>query len=134
MKGQIMAKVIKEHGIGIAIKRNKKRLFIEITMLGKLTHKDYKLFVPMIDKALKEAKGLEADLLVDMKRLKGWEFLAAWDDFKFGVKHRNAFDNVVVIGSKKWEEESVAMVSHLMKGKVKFFKEREKALSWLLKK
>ncbi len=128
-----MAKTIKEHGIGIAIKRNKKRLFIEITMLGKLTHEDYKLFVPLVDKALKEAKGLEADLLVDMKKLKGWEFLAAWDDFKFGVKHRNAFDKMAIIGSKKWEEESVAMMSHLMKGKAKFFKEREKALSWLLK-
>jgi len=129
----MMAKTIKEHGIGIAIKRNKKRLFIEITMLGKLTHEDYKLFVPLVDKALKEAKGLEADLLVDMKRLKGWEFLAAWDDFKFGVKHRNVFDKMAIIGSKKWEEESVAMMSHLMKGKAKFFKEREKALSWLLK-
>ena len=129
----MMAKTIKEHGIGIAIKRNKKRLFIEITMLGKLTHEDYKLFVPLVDKALKEAKGLEADLLVDMKKLKGWEFLAAWDDFKFGVKHRNAFDKMAIIGSKKWEEESVAMMSHLMKGKAKFFKEREKALSWLLK-
>ena len=128
-----MATTSKEHGIGIAIKRNQKKLFIEITMLGKLTHEDYQMFVPMIDKALKEAKGLESDLLVDMKKLKGWEFLAAWDDFKFGVKHRNAFDKVGIIGSKKWEEQSVAMMSHLMKGKVKFFKERKKALSWLLK-
>ena len=128
-----MANSIKEHGIGIAIKRNKKKLFIEISMLGKLTHEDYQVFVPMIDKALKKAKGLETDLLVDMKKLKGWEFLAAWDDFKFGVKHRNAFDKVAIIGSKKWEEQSVAMMSHLMTGKVKFFKEREKALSWLLK-
>jgi len=129
-----MAKIVKEHGIGIAIKRNEQRLFIEITMLGTLTHKDYKIFVPMINKALKEAKGLEADLLVDMTRFKGWELLAAWDDFKFGVKHRNAFDRMAVIGNKKWEERSMAMVSHLMKGKSKFFKEREKALSWLLKK
>ena len=128
-----MATTSKEHGIGIAIKRNQKKLFIEITMLGKLTHEDYQMFVPMIDKALKEAKGLETDLLVDMTKLKGWEFLAAWDDFKFGVKHRNAFDKVGIIGSKKWEEQSVAMMSHLMKGKVKFFKERKKALLWLLK-
>lgn len=128
-----MATIRKEHGIGIAIKRNQKKLFIEITMLGKLTHEDYQVFVPMIDKALKKAKGLETDLLVDMKKLKGWEFLAAWDDFKFGVKHRNAFDKVAITGSKKWEEQSVAMMSHLMKGKVKFFNEREKALSWLLK-
>jgi len=128
-----MANISKEHGIGIAIKRNQKKLFIEISMLGKLTHEDYQVFVPMIDKALKKAKNLETDLLVDMKKLKGWEFLAAWDDFKFGVKHRNAFDKVAIIGSKKWEDQSVAMMSHLMKGKVKFFKEREKALSWLLK-
>jgi hypothetical protein len=128
-----MGKTIKEHGISIAIKRNKKRLFIEIIMLGKLTHEDYQIFVPIVDKALKEAKKIEADLLVDMRDFKGWEFLAAWDDFKFGVKHRNAFDRMAIIGNKKWEEASSGMMSHLMKGKVKFFKEREKALSWLLK-
>jgi len=128
-----MAKIIKEHGISIAIKRNKKRLFIEIGMLGKLNHEDYQLFVPMVDKALKSAKGLEVDLLVDMKGFKGWEFMAAWDDFKFGVKHRNAFDKIAIIGNKKWEEASTAMMSHLMKGESKFFKERDKALTWLLK-
>ena len=128
-----MAKNIKEHGISIAIKRNKKRVFIEISMIGKLKHEDYQLFVPMIDKALKGAKGLEVDMLVDMRGFKGWEFLAAWDDFKFGVKHRNAFDKMAIIGNKKWEEASTAMMSHLMRGKSKFFKEREKALSWLLK-
>ena len=128
-----MAKSIKEHGISIAIKRNKKRVFIEIAMIGKLKHEDYQLFVPMIDKALKGAKGLEVDMLVDMRDFKGWEFLAAWDDFKFGVKHRNAFDKMAIIGNKKWEEASTAMMSHLMTGKSKFFKEREKALSWLLK-
>ena len=128
-----MAKSIKEHGISIAIKRNKKRVFIEIAMIGKLKHEDYQLFVPMIDKALKGAKGLEVDMLVDMRDFKGWEFLAAWDDFKFGVKHRNAFDKMAIIGNKKWEEASTAMMSHLMTGGSKFFKEREKALSWLLK-
>jgi len=128
-----MAKKSKEHGISIAVKRSEKRVFIEVSMFGKLKHEDYQLFVPMIDKALKGAKGLEVDLLADMRGFKGWEFMAVWDDFKFGVKHRNAFDKVAIIGNKKWEEASVAMMSHLMKGKSKFFKEREKALSWLLK-
>ena len=128
-----MATKIKEHGIGIAIKRSKKNIFIEVTMLGKLKHEDYQLFVPMIDKALKNAKGLEVDLLVDMRGFKGWELLAAWDDMKFGVKHRNAFDKMAIVGNKKWEEDSVAMMSHLMKGKSKFFKDRDKALAWLLK-
>jgi hypothetical protein len=128
-----MAKNIKEHGLSIAVKRSKKKVFIEVGMVGKLQHEDYQLFVPMIDKALKGTKGLEVDLLADMRAFTGWEFLAAWDDFKFGVKHRNAFDKVAILGNKKWEETSVGMMSHLMKGKIKFFKEREKALSWLLK-
>jgi len=128
-----MATKIKEHGIGIAIKRSKKNIFIEVTMLGKLKHEDYQLFVPMIDKALKNAKGLEVDLLVDMRGFNGWELLAAWDDMKFGVKHRNAFNKMAIVGNKKWEEDSVAMMSHLMKGKSKFFKDRDKALAWLLK-
>jgi len=128
-----MAKRVKEHGIGIAIKRTKKRVFIELSMLGKLTHEDYQTFVPMIDKALKKAKGLEVDLLVDMRDFTGWKLLAGWDDMKFGLKHRNAFDKMAIVGNKKWEELSIDMMSHLMKGKSKFFKEREKALSWLLK-
>ncbi len=128
-----MAVYVKEHGISIAIKRSKKRLFIEITMIGKLTHEDYKVFVPMIDKALKEAKGLEVDLLVDMRKFKGWELLAAWDDFKFGIKHRNKFDKMAIVGNKKWEEQSTVMMSHLMKGKMKFFQKRGEALTWLMK-
>ena len=128
-----MAAKIKEHGIGIAIKRSGKRLFIEITMVGKLTHEDYKVFVPMIDKALKETKGIEVDLLADMRAFKGWEIEAAWDDLKFGLKHSNAFDKMAIVGDKKWEELSVKMMSHMMKGKAKFFKDRQKALEWLLK-
>jgi len=128
-----MAKKIKEHGISIAIKRNKERLFIEISMIGKLTHEDYAIFVPMIDKALKEVKDLEVDLLVDMREFRGWELLAGWDDFKFGLKHRNAFDKMAIVGNKKWEEISTAMMNHLMKGKSKFFQERGKALTWLMK-
>ena len=128
-----MATKIKEHGIGIAIKRAKKQLLIEVSMLGKLTHEDYEVFVPMIDKALKEAKGLEVDMLVDMRHFKGWELKAAWDDMKFGLKHRNAFDKMAIVGDKKWEELSIEMFSHMMKGKAKFFKDRQKALAWLLK-
>ena len=128
-----MTKTPKEHGISIAVKRNKKRLFIEIGLHGKLTHEDYAVFVPIVDKALKEAKGLEADLLVDMREFTGWEMLAAWDDLKFGLKHRNDFRKMAIMGEKKWEEVSLQMMSHLMKGKVKHFKKRVKALAWILK-
>ena len=127
-----MSVKIKEHGISVAIKKANDKLFIELTMIGKLTHEDYETFVPMIDKALKESKNLEADILVDMREFKGWKLRAAWDDMKFGIKYRNKFKKMAVVGDKKWEELSIEMMDHLSKGKMKFFKDRDKALNWLL--
>ena len=130
-----MAKVtVKEHGMGVSIRREGKRLFIEIDMIGKLTHEDYMVMIPMVEKALKEAKGLEVDLLVDMSAFKGWdEFKAIIDDTKFGFKHINDFDKLAVVGKKKWEEIAVKTWSLFTKAKVKFFKDKAKALAWLLK-
>ena len=127
-----MATKVKEHGIGIAIKRSQKKLFIELTMIGKLRHEDYETFVPLIDKALKEAKKMEVDLLVDMRDFKGWELLAAWDDMKYGIKYRNSFDKMAIVGNKKWEELSMKMFRYFMGGETRFFKSREKALRWVL--
>jgi len=128
-----MAVKIEEHGVSVAIKRQKKRLFMEMRLFGKLTHEDYKVFVPLVDKAFREAKGLEVDILVDMRDFRGWKPRAAWDDMVFGMKLRKAFDKMAVVGDKKWEEVSVRMMSHLVKGKMKFFKNRRRALEWLLK-
>ena len=129
-----MAETIKEHGISIAVKRSKKRVFIELTLVGKLTDEDYKTFVPVIDGALKKAKGLEKDILVDMRAFKGWKLAAAWDDFVFGVKYMRAFDRMALIGNKKWEEVSTRFLGYLARGKVKYFKNRDKAVTWLLSK
>ena len=128
-----MAVKTEEHGVSVAIKRQKKRLFMEMRLFGKLTHEDYKVFVPLVDKAFREAKGLEVDILVDMRDFRGWKPRAAWDDMVFGMKLRKAFDKMAVVGDKKWEEVSVRMMSHLVKGKMKFFKNRRRALEWLLK-
>jgi hypothetical protein len=50
----------------------------------------------------------------------------------FGLKHRGDFDKLAVVGKKKWEEVAVKMMQPLMKGKIKFFKNRSKAIKWLL--
>jgi hypothetical protein len=123
-----------EHGVGVLTKRADDRVFIELVVTGKLTDQDYQLFIPVVEKALKEAKGLEVDLLVDMTAFKGWAELSAMvDDAKFGIKHLNDFDKIAVVGNKKWEEVAIKTWDLLTKSKVKFFKDRDKALKWLLK-
>jgi len=127
-------KTIKEHGISVAVKRGNKRVFIEVDMMGKLTHEDYSVMIPIIEKALKEAKGLEVDLLIDMSCFKGWgELRAMVDDGVFGIKHLFSFNKVAVIGKKKREKVATKIWGLFTGGKVKFFNERAKALAWLLK-
>ncbi len=123
---------IEEHGISVAMKRTEDALFIELDMKGKLTHEDYEVFVPILERALKEAAGREVNMLVDMTEFKGWKMHAAWDDMVFGLKHRGDFDKIAIVGKKKWEEVAVKMMAPLMKGKIKFFKNRAKAIKWLL--
>ena len=122
---------IKTHGIGLSIKKHNNSLFIEIHMIGKLTHEDYQTFIPILNKALKEAQKLQINMLVDMRKFKGWKLRAALDDMIFGLKYRNAFDKIAIVGNKKWEEISVKIFTPLMRGKVKFFKTYKKALIWL---
>jgi len=127
-------KTLVEHGIGVLTKRYNDKLFIEIVATGKLTHEDYQLFIPIVERALKKAKGLEVDLLVDLIAFKGWKELKAMiDDASFGIKHLSDFDRVAVIGKKKWEEVAIKTWNFLTKSEVKYFKNREKALKWLLK-
>ncbi|OQX73308.1 MAG: STAS/SEC14 domain-containing protein [Campylobacteraceae bacterium 4484_4] len=123
---------IEEHGISVAVNRSADQLFIELKMIGKLTHEDYQTFVPILEKALKEAQNLRVNMLVDMTAFKSWKLRAAWDDMVFGLKHRGDFNKMAIVGKKKWEEVATAMMQPLMKGKVKFFKKRQKALEWLL--
>ncbi len=44
---------------------------------------------------------------------------------------RKSFDKLAVVGKKRWEEVSVDMMKPFVKGKIKFFKDRAKAIKWL---
>jgi len=128
-----MFKKTNEHTISIDIRTTEKRIFIEVNMVGQVSNLDYKIFAPMIDVALSLTKGLEADLLVDMRKFTGWDFAATLDDIQFKINHKNSFDKIAIVGDKKSEEISTSIVNHFSKGKSKFFKKRGKAIDWLLK-
>ena len=123
----------KQHGISLAMKRYEDLLFIELGMIGKLNHNDYQIFLPILKKALKEAKNLKVNMLVDMTNFKGWSLRAGLDDMIFGLKYRNAFDKLAIVGNKKYEEIAIKIFAPLMSGKIKFFKNYEKAVKWLIK-
>lgn len=123
--------VVKEHGVAIALKRVEGKLFVELQLIGTLTHEDYELFVPMIDKAMQETPEVKMAMLVDFRKLEGWEAKAAWDDFKFGLNHRGDFKKLAIVGNKQWHKLSAKISGWFVSGESRFFEEKASALAWL---
>jgi len=122
---------ISSHGVGIRILQTGKKEIAEIRVHGRLTHEDYRVMIPVIERTLEAAAGRELDLLVDMRAFGGWTFEAAFDDMRFGMKIRNAFDKMAVVGDKKWEEISTKLMNHLSRGEMRFFTDYDEALRWV---
>ena len=119
------------HGISIGIERINDHLYMSFKAIGKLTHNDYEMMVPMIESAVEGIKDPVIDALIDMTELEGWELRAAWDDFKLGLKHGREFNNIAIIGNKKWEELSAKVGSWFVSGEMKYFEDEQQACEWL---
>ncbi|BBG64818.1 hypothetical protein NNO_0116 [Hydrogenimonas sp.] len=122
---------IKTSGVFIELTQADGEVYVEFTLVGKLTHEDYETFVPFIESAVKNLPPRSLNILVDMSRFEGWTLEAAWDDFKFGLEIRKDINKMAVVGDKKWEELFTKMAGWLISGKAKFFRSREDARSWL---
>ena len=123
---------ISTRGVGIEIKSIDDKFIVEMDLYGKLTHQDYEVIIPVVERAISAAGEREFDILVDMRDFEGWELEAAFDDFKLGIEIKDAFDKMAVVGDKRWEEWSVMAMSHLTKGEMKFFEDYDEAYRWIM--
>ena len=123
---------IKTHGIFIELTQSEEEVYVEFTLLGKLTHEDYETFVPFIESAVKALPPKSLNILVDMTRFEGWTLEAAWDDFRFGLEIREDIKKMAVVGNRKWEEIFTKITSWMIPGKARFFHDKEEALAWLM--
>jgi len=101
--------------------------------VGKLTDQDYKdVLIPRLESIIHEhGKGR---LLLEMgDDFHGWEGAAMWDDFRFGMAHRNDFEKVGVIGGPRWVEWALKIGALLMSGEIKCFasSKRDEAFTWI---
>ncbi len=100
---------------------------------GKLTDADYKeVLIPKIEEIIKRS-GKAKVLLYLPRDFVGWEAHAMWDDASFGLRHRNDFERLAVVGGAKWVEWATNIASHLMEGEVRTFPEAQltEALDWI---
>jgi hypothetical protein len=100
---------------------------------GKLTDADYKrVLIPKIEENIKQFAKARV-LLYLPEGFAGWEAHAMWDDARFGVRHRNDFEKLAVVGGARWVEWATKIGAHFMKGEVKTFPEVRlmEALDWV---
>ena len=122
---------ILRHGLSIGIERVGNDFFLTLKASGKLTHEDYNKINPMVDAALEGIKDPKIKAFIDGSELEGWEARAAWDDFKFGLKHGSQFEKIAIFGNKKWQEYTAKIGSWFVSGEVKYFEDEDEALTWL---
>ena len=101
---------------------------IAFKLTGKLHDDDYKVFVPTVEAAI-AAQG-KVRLLAQFEDFHGWDAHAAWDDFKFGVKHYADFERLAFVGDKKWEEWMARLCKPFTQASVKYFDADQVESAW----
>jgi len=97
-------------------------------LTGKLNGKDYRIFVPRVEERIRREGKIR--LLLEFEDFRGWDLEAAWEDFKFGIKHFRDFDQIAIVGQGK-REEWVAGAAKLFFGeKVRYFPLSEMPQAW----
>ncbi|MEZ4861781.1 MAG: STAS/SEC14 domain-containing protein [Caldilineaceae bacterium] len=99
-------------------------------MSGRLTDEDYKnVFVPELEKAIAEWGHIS--LLLEFEDFHGWNAHALWDDFRVGVKHRNALKRIAMVGDKRWEEWMAKLAKYFTTAQVKYFEHARDHRAWI---
>ena len=103
-----------------------------VTVSNKLTAEDYEtVFMPKLEELLAKHGKIKAVMHADSS-FEGWELGAAWDDATFGMKHRNDFEKIALVGMPQWVEWGTKLAEHFISGEIKFFDSAalQEAIAW----
>jgi hypothetical protein len=101
---------------------------VAFKLSGKLHDEDYKHFVPTVDAAV--AREGNVRLLAQFADFHGWDLRAAWDDFKFGLRHYSDFGRIAMVGDRKWESWMATFCKPFTKAEVRYFDSSETDAAW----
>lgn len=98
---------------------------LEILLTGKLVKTDYDVFVPEVNRLVKQYGKIR--MLVGMHDFHGWTPGAMWEDMKFGTKHFNHIERLAIVGENKWEKELAMFCKPFTTAKVRYFDQAKAA-------
>jgi len=95
---------------------------------GKLTDADYQQFLPILEEMIR--KNGRISLYIEMRDFDGWEVMAAWDDFQFGLQHENDFKRIAIIADKVLLHAAIGFVNLFSSIEMRFFDLTETEIAW----
>jgi hypothetical protein len=101
---------------------------IAFNLQGKLHDEDYQTFIPAVEAAV--AANGKVRLFARFEDFHGWDLHAAWDDFKFGLKHFTSFERIALVGDQRWEEWMAAFCKPFSQAQVRYFDAADSAAAW----
>jgi len=106
---------------------------VEVHISGKLTHKSYEEFVPLVEQRIREHGKLR--MLVVLHDFHGWSAGALWDDLKFDLGHFRDIARLAIVGETKWQHGMAVFCKPFTTAKIRYFpsNEIEAARTWLAK-
>ena len=75
---------------------------MEVRISGKLTHKDYRRFVPEFERLARQHGKIR--VLFEMEDFHGWKAAALWEDIKFDLKHFADIERLAMVGDRRWQK------------------------------
>jgi hypothetical protein len=66
----------------------------------------------------------------------GWEPQAAWEDFRFDIKHQKGVERIAMVGEKKWQHWMTKITSWFVHADVRYFdaSQEDQAERWVREK
>ena len=101
---------------------------VAFRLSGKLSHADYQTFLPSLEKLLDEHNHIS--VLLELVDFHGWDLTAAWDDFRFGIAHPDAFDRIAIVGHGKLQRWMTLMAKPFTSAGVRFFEQEQLGEAW----
>ncbi|MDK1288332.1 STAS/SEC14 domain-containing protein [Pseudoalteromonas umbrosa] len=119
------------HGISVGTERRDFGLLLSFKAVGRLTHQDYVVVLPIVDQVVMHSMNEDICVLIDLTELQGWEVSEAWTDIRLACKYSDQFTRTAVIGCNRWQRIMSIIGGWVLGGQTRYFSEPHSAQHWL---
>ena len=95
---------------------------------GKMLDADHQVLAPCIEDVLQREGSVR--LLAELEDFHGWDWQAAWREFRFGARHYHDIRRIAMVGNCKREEYLVGLIRPFTRAEVRYFDKDKMNAAW----